>query len=111
MIVWQEAHRLCLSVYQATKSFPSDERFGLISQMQRSSYSVPTNIAEGNGKKSWKEKAHFYETAHCSLEELSYQCMLARDLKYLSGETSETLDDHTQRVSYLLTRLRSSLPT
>lgn len=52
LVTWQEAHKLCVAIYSQTKQYPEDERFGLISQMRRSASSVPTNIAEGNAKKS-----------------------------------------------------------
>ena len=109
LIVWQEAHALCLWIYKLTPKFPKDERFRLVTQMCKSSYSVPTNIAEGSGKKSIKEREHFYEIASCSLEELHYQSRLVRDLGYINDEEFRQADDHIQRVSYLLMRLRKSL--
>lgn len=109
LIVWKEAHALCLLAYEFVKKFPSEERFGLMSQMRRSSYSVPMNIAEGSTKKSHKERERFYETAACSLEELHYQCILAKDLKYLAGGQFDQVHDHIQRVSFLLMKLRRAL--
>ena len=109
LIVWKEAHKLCLRVYEVTVKFPSDEKFGLISQMRRSSYGVPMNTVEGNARRSKKEKVHFIDIAIASLEELHYQCILARDLKYLTVEIFNELDDRIQRVGYLLNKLRSSL--
>jgi four helix bundle protein len=109
LIVWQEAHQLCLLIYRLTKSFPSDERFGLISQMRRSSASVPTNIAEGNTRRTWKDKRNFFDIAIASLEELHYESLLSKELAYLSQQQFQTIDQHIHRVSYLLTRLHSSL--
>jgi len=109
LIVWKEAHALCLFTYATMKSFPSDERFRLVDQMCRSSSSVPTNIAEGSVRNSTKERAQFYQIATTSLEELHYQFFLARDLGYISAEQYSTADDHVQRVSYLLTKLKQSL--
>lgn len=109
LIVWQEAHRLCVSIYKITTQFPKEERYGLVSQMRRSSSSVPTNIAEGNVKKSIKEKNHFFEISKASLEELHYQCFLSRDLEYMTQKHFENIDDKIQRVSYLIGKLRSSL--
>jgi len=88
--------------------FPSDERFGIISQMRRSAYSVPINIAEGNMKSSRKEKAHFLEIAQSSLEELHCECKLSLDLQYLTIEDFKKIDEQVNRVSYLLTKLRSA---
>jgi four helix bundle protein len=109
LIAWQEAHRLCLSLYKATSAFPSDERYELVRQMRRASYSVPMNIAEGNMKRSKKEKGRFFEIASSSLEEVHYQLVLARDLKYLSLEIFNQFDSHIHRTSYLLMKLRASL--
>jgi four helix bundle protein len=109
LIVWQEAHNLCLWIYEVTRSFPAQEKYRLVGQMCRSAYSIPTIIAEGNARRSKRDKAHFLETALASLEELHYQCILSRDLQYLTPERFVEADDHLQRVSYLLTKLRTSL--
>jgi four helix bundle protein len=109
LIVWQEAHRLCLMVYRLTKSFPPDERFGLTSQMRRSASNVPTNIAEGNTRRTKKDKCHFFDFSISSLEELHYECLLSRDLSYLASDQFLTLDQQINRVSYLLTQLHISL--
>ena len=109
LIVWQEAHKLCMCIYAITREYPKDERFGLVSQMRRSSSSIPTNIAEGNAKKSTKERSHFFEISKASLEELHYQCFLSKDLQYISERRYEELDDHIQRVRFILEKLRKSL--
>lgn len=108
LIVWQEAHRLCLWIYRLTTSFPKDERYRLVNQMCKSAYSVPTNIAEGGSKKSEKEREHFYEISACSLEELHYQSRLVYDLGYINQQQFFQADDHIQRVSYLIMRLRKA---
>jgi four helix bundle protein len=109
IIAWKEAHQLCLRIYQLTTHFPSHERYALVSQMRRSAYSVPMNIAEGNAKRSAKEKERFFEIASASLEELHYQLLLGRDLKYLTQEVFDECDAHIHRTSYLLMRLRASI--
>jgi four helix bundle protein len=108
LIAWQEADKLCLWVYKITESFPKTEIYRLVDQMCRSSSSVPTNIAEGSGKKSKKERARYYETSLCSLEELHYQFVLSRNLGYINDAQFAEADDHIKRTSYLLNRLRSS---
>lgn len=109
LIAWKEVHALCLRVYQCTKSFPSAEEFGLNSQMRRSAYSVPTNIAEGNGRKTPGDRRRFLDISTGSIEELHYQCILARDLKYITPEECSELHDRIQRTGYLIYKLRSSL--
>jgi four helix bundle protein len=108
LISWQEAHKLCLWVYIVTKSFPVEERFRLVNQMCRSAYSVSTNIAEGNARRSNKDKAHFFEISLASLEELHYQCLLSKDMKYLTPAQFSEANDKICRVSYLVSRLRAA---
>ena len=109
LIVWREAHVLCLHVYALVKLLPDDERFRLVSQMCRSAYSVPMNIAEGHAKRSRKEYLRFIDIAVGSLEELHYQLLLSRDLAYLSFQDFEKAVNQLQKVSYLLMRLRAAL--
>jgi four helix bundle protein len=87
--VWQRAHALALEVYRLPGGFPSDEKFGLVSQMRRAAVSVPANIAEGFKKRGSKDKANFYNIAQGSLEELRYYYILSRDLGYLKSPPAE----------------------
>lgn len=84
--VWKEAHQLVLMVYAATKAFPSEERFGLTSQMRRAAVSVPANIVEGFKRRGLREKIRFYNVAEGSLEELKYFFILSQDLGYVPSE-------------------------
>jgi len=104
--VWKRAHQATLAVYKITKSFPSDERFGLTQQMRKAAFSIPANIAEGFGRRQPRDKAHFYVISKGSLEELRYYLILARDLGYMadSNELAGLLDD----TARMLNRLYSS---
>jgi four helix bundle protein len=82
LAVWRKAHGLVLEVYRMTRSFPSEEKYGLVSQMRRAAVSIPANIAEGFKKRGVRDKANFYNIAQGSLEELRYYFILARDLDY-----------------------------
>ncbi len=84
---WREAHVLVLQMYQETKTFPPDERFGLVSQMRRAVVSVTSNIAEGFSRLSYKEKVRFYYIAHSSLTEIQNQLIISRDVGFLSEES------------------------
>ena len=108
LVAWKEAYALCIWIYKITKTFPSDERFGLISQMRRSAQSIPMNIAEGNAKRSAKDHAHFLEIALGSLEELHCQCRIALGLEYFEKSTFTEADDWIHRVSFLITKLRAA---
>lgn len=78
--VWRKAHKLVLAIYKLTRSFPNEEKYGLVSQMRRAAVSIPANIAEGFKKRTLKDKSNFYNIAQGSLEELRYYLILAKDL-------------------------------
>jgi four helix bundle protein len=105
--VWQAAHRLVLDVYRITISLPPDQRYGLISQMQRAAVSVPANIAEGFKRRSRPDKVHFYNIAQGSLEELRYYFMLCRDLGY--NLEYELMARQAEQVGRMLTGLIKSV--
>lgn len=107
--VWQEGHQLTLEVYKGIKLFPKDEQFGLISQMRRASSSIPTNIAEGCGRKGDVEFRQFLHIALGSTNELEYQLLLSRDLGYLGEEIYQTLDHKTNTVKRMLITLIQKL--
>lgn len=83
LIAWQEAHKLVLSVYGITKTFPNEELFGLVSQMRRCAVSITSNIAEGFSRQSYKERVQFYHMSLGSLTELQNQLLIARDVGFL----------------------------
>jgi len=82
LVVWQKAMTLVSSVYQLTRSFPDFERFGLTSQIQRAAVSIPSNIAEGQGRLATKEFRQFLGIARGSLKELETQLLISIDLAY-----------------------------
>jgi len=102
LFVWQKAHQLTLDIYEITKTFPKDELYGLISQMRRSSASIPTNIAEGCGRNSDAELARFSIIAMGSASELEYQLLLAHDLQYLRSDEFEKLNSVLVEVKKML---------
>ena len=83
LIVWQKSMNLVTLLYQLTKQFPDDEKFGLTSQIKRSSVSIPSNIAEGYGRSSSKEYVRFHEIARGSLYEFQTQLEIAANLKFI----------------------------
>lgn len=82
--VYKKSVKLVSDVYSRTKNFPNNEKFGLVSQMRRSSVSIPSNIAEGGSRKSGKERKRFYEIARSSLVELDTQIELSIELGFLN---------------------------
>ena len=107
LLVFPKAHALVVQVYKLTALFPSDERFGLVSQMRRAAVSIPCNIVEGCTRKSLRDYMRFLEIAHGSCEELRYQLKLAGDLGFV-GVTDNDIQAATE-VSKMLSGLLSSL--
>ena len=99
LIVWQKAHKVVLSIYRFTATFPKTETYGITSQLKRAAVSVPANIAEGFKKRSKLDKARFYNIAQGSLEECRYYLILVRDLDI--GDPGRIQDD-IQEVKGLL---------
>ena len=100
--IWQQAMDLLEEIYKLTASFPIEEKFGLVSQMTRAAVSIPSNIAEGAGRNSDKDFAHFISIAIGSLYELNTQIVLSERLGYIDQSQSQELQkklDNLQRKS------------
>ncbi|MFH1527145.1 MAG: four helix bundle protein [Bacteroidota bacterium] len=109
LVVWQKSHELTLEIYKITLNFPSEEKFGLTSQMRRAAYSIPANIVEGHSRKSKKEFLQFLSIAKGSLEELKYFIILSSDLEYINNEITEQLESMSEEVSKMLYAFTKSL--
>jgi four helix bundle protein len=107
--VWQKAYRLCLDIYRFSREFPKEERFGLTSQARRAAVSIPSNIAEGYGRKSTADYVRLLYIAYGSLCELETQIMLAGDLSYLDDRTFSKLIENLSEVERMLKALIQSL--
>jgi four helix bundle protein len=103
--VWAKAHALVLAIYSATEPFPVTERYGITSQMRRAAASIPSNIAEGCGRSSNADLGRYLHIALGSASELEYFVLLARDLRYLSDPTHDTIVTDVQEVKRMLTAL------
>jgi four helix bundle protein len=103
--VWQKAHRIVLSIYQQTVSFPAQEKFGLTNQIRRAAVSIPANIAEGSVRSSDADFARFLHIALGSASEVDYYLVLARDLRFWTAGTYQTLDADLQEVKRMLAAL------
>jgi len=109
LIVWQKAKTLAGDVYRATDSFPSNEIYGLTSQMRRAAVSVASNIAEGQGRLTKGEFQQFLGHSRGSLLELETQVEIASDLHYLNADEAVSLGVKTTEVRLLLNGLIDSL--
>jgi len=107
--VWNKAIDLVMSVYQATDSFPRDERFGLTSQIRRAAVSIPANIAEGAARDSKREFCHFLSNAQGSASELETELLIAQKLGYLPEKNHETIRADLNSVGRMIVGLSKSI--
>ncbi|MCB9283133.1 MAG: four helix bundle protein [Lewinellaceae bacterium] len=105
---WQSAREWVKEVYLLTQAFPPDERFGLTNQLRRAAVSVASNLAEGIGRQSGKDRAHFSNLAYSSLMEALNQCILASDLGYISDERLRNLRQSSDKLARLIAGLRNA---
>jgi len=109
LVAWQKAMEMAEQVYRATKGFPDEEKFGLVSQMRRAAVSVPSNIAEGFGRGRGPDFRRFLEIAKGSLFEVQTQGELARRMGWLKCDDLAVLREATQRVDAVLSGLIRSV--
>ncbi len=107
LVAWQEAIVLVKSVYELTAEFPDHERFALSNQMRRAAVSVPSNIAEGAGRKGAREFSRFLLMARGSLAELETQVIISRSLGYI--ESTKEIETRIDKLFALLARLLKSV--
>jgi four helix bundle protein len=107
--VWQKSYQLCLGIYKVTNTFPKNEDFGLTSQMRRAALSIPSNIAEGYGRKTTLEYLRSLYIAYGSTCELETQLLLSGDLGYLNKENLSELQRDIGEVERMLKALIKSL--
>ena len=106
---WQSAHQLVLEIYEITRSFPKEERFGLTSQIRRAAVSISSNLAEGFSRQSKREKIQFYSVALGSLTETQNQLLICKDVKYINQDQFMTIADKTVTTSKLINGLTKSI--
>ena len=109
LLIWQRSHQLTLDVYKVSQSFPKEELFGLTSQIRRAISSIPTNIAEGCGRNSNKDIAHFLQIAIGSASEVEYELLLAHDLQYINKDEYERLINEMVAIRKMIIKYRTEL--
>ncbi len=105
---WKEGHKLVLTIYDETKSFPKEEVFGLTSQIRRAAVSITSNIAEGFSRKSYKEKLQFYSMSLGSVTEVQNQLLIAKDVGYLSTNQFDKAAQQSVKVHKIINGLIKS---
>jgi four helix bundle protein len=115
LIAWKKSYEFVKTVYQVTKNFPSEERFGLTSQLRRSVTSITANIAEGFGRFYFKDKVRFYYQARGSNSESQNHLILAQDLNFVTSEEFTSLDrlaqDSYQTICGLIRSITKNFPS
>lgn len=109
LIGWQKAMDVVVEVYRATDGFPKTEQFGLTNQLRRAAVSIPSNIAEGQGRGTPGDFAHFLRIARGSIQEVETQLILAQRLTYLQANAADELLSRLDEVSRILAGLIRSL--
>lgn len=109
LIVWRKSIALVKLIYRLTTHFPTEEKFGLVSQMRRSAVSVPSNIAEGQARRTTPDYVKFVSIAEGSLAELETQLIICIELEYCDSETSTEIFSLMNEVRKMLNALRRSL--
>ncbi|HEX8922372.1 MAG TPA: four helix bundle protein [Pyrinomonadaceae bacterium] len=107
--VWNKAVNFVVAVYKITESFPKEEKFGLVSQLRRAAVSVPANIAEGAGRNSYKEFAHFLSNAQGSASEVETELLIAHRLSYLDENNYLELRASLDNIGRMITGLSQHL--
>jgi four helix bundle protein len=103
--VWEKAHFFTLKIYEESKLFPKEEIYSLTNQLRRAASAIPANIAEGCGKNSQQEFAHFLNIALGSANETEYLLLLSKDLRYLNEEKFVKLNENINEIKAMLISL------
>jgi four helix bundle protein len=109
LLIWQESLELVSETYEITKKFPQDERFNLISQLNRCSVSIPSNIAEGTSKNTVKHFRVYLETTIGSAFEWETQIIIAKRLNYINQEKFNHLENKIKRLQNMIYKFANSL--
>ncbi len=109
LIAWQKAMDLVCEIYEITGSFPGDEKYVLRAQLRRAGISVPSNIAEGQGRSSTAEFRHHLSIAHGSIREIETQVLISTRLGYIRGDSATRILTLAGEVGRLIKGLSNAL--
>ena len=109
LVVWQKAMAYVTSIYEATRTFPKEELYGLVAQLRRSAVSIPSNIAEGFGRRARADYVRFLQIALGSLYETQTQMEIATNLGYLAIQSSAPVYESSREIERMLWSLTNKL--
>lgn len=104
--VWQLAKDFIIDIYQITKKYPENEKYGLVSQLNRAAVSIASNISEGTSRTSNKDQTHFTQIAYSSLMEVICQLIISKDLGFISENVYLSLREKAEEITNKLNALR-----
>ncbi len=107
LIVWQKSIALVKEIYRLTAHFPKEEQFGITSQLRRAAISIPSNIAEGYGRRTLKERQQFYIMAYGSALEIETQLLISKDLDLASFKNFEISESLLLEIIKMLNKITS----
>lgn len=100
--IWKRSHKLTIDIYRTTQKFPKEELYGLTSQIRRAASSIPTNIAEGCGRRTNAELANFLNIASGSASEVEYELLLAKDMDYIDDVQYQLFANEVREIRSML---------
>ena len=111
LLIWQKSIALVTDVYKLTSKLPSEEKFGLQSQIRRAAVSIPSNIAEGHSRWYRKEFLHHLSISYGSLAELETQLLIAEELRFIKQDEVQSILEKTTEIGKMINGLRKKLKT
>ncbi|GAA0871868.1 four helix bundle protein [Gangjinia marincola] len=109
LTIWRRSREFCTLIYDMTKTFPDNEKFGLTNQLRRASVSIPSNIAEGSSRRTNKEFKRFLDYAIGSAYEIETQLMISSDLNFITNEDCNSLISELQEIIKMTSKFKSTL--
>lgn len=109
LIVWQKAIELVTEIYSVSKTFPNEEKFGIVNQLNRAVVSIPANIAEGWGRESSKDYLQFLRISRGSLMEVETLILISKNLNYINEELFKLISNKIEEVGKILQGLIKSI--
>ncbi|MCC9071100.1 four helix bundle protein [Flavobacterium sp. F-65] len=107
--IWKKSRLFCSKIYEATSTFPNEEKFGITNQLRRAAVSIPSNIAEGSSRNSNKDFARFLEIAIGSAYEVETQLLISSDLGFINEEKTIELTKLLEEIIKMTSRFRTTL--